>query len=133
MNVIAPEIWLLAAACIVAIVDLFVTDPARRPTFWLTQASIAVFTWLHLQAFSGGHTAYTMSGGVVSDPHVFVSIAPDGTRRAGGSHDQGADGRQRLGRNGTPRRGHLRASRACVDSGDAQTAATHAQIGPRST
>ena len=39
--VIYPELLLLVLACAVALVDLFVTDPKRRPTFWLAQASLA--------------------------------------------------------------------------------------------
>ena len=35
-----PEILLLAAACLVALVDLWVTDPKRIVTYWLTQASL---------------------------------------------------------------------------------------------
>lgn len=37
-----PEIVLLLATCVIALVDLSVTDPKRRLTFWLTQASLAV-------------------------------------------------------------------------------------------
>ena len=35
--IISPEIWLLLMACVVTLADLFVTDPGRGPTFWLTQ------------------------------------------------------------------------------------------------
>ena len=41
--VIYPEVWLLVLACAVALVDLFVEDPQRGPTYWLSQAGIAVF------------------------------------------------------------------------------------------
>jgi len=66
--VVYTEIWLLLAACAVLLVDLFNTDPQRRPTFWLTQASVAVFAWLHLTAYQAGKTAYGMHGMVVVDP-----------------------------------------------------------------
>jgi len=33
--VVYPEALLLLMACAVALVDLFVIDPKRRPTFWL--------------------------------------------------------------------------------------------------
>ena len=39
--VVYPEALLLLMACAVALVDLFVTDEKRRPTFWLTQATLA--------------------------------------------------------------------------------------------
>ena len=47
--VVHPELWLLVAACGVLLADLFSNDAERRPTFWLTQAAVAVFAWLHLE------------------------------------------------------------------------------------
>jgi NADH-quinone oxidoreductase subunit N len=66
--VVYPEIWLLVAACAVLLVDLFNSDAQRRPTFWLTQASVAVFAWLHLDRALSGMAAYGMKGMVVVDP-----------------------------------------------------------------
>ncbi|MDP1900835.1 MAG: NADH-quinone oxidoreductase subunit NuoN [Rubrivivax sp.] len=66
--VVYPELWLLLAACTVLLVDLFNTDAQRRPTFWLTQLGIAVFTALHLVSYDAGRTAYGMKGMVVADP-----------------------------------------------------------------
>ncbi len=63
-----PEIVLLTMACVVALVDLWVTDPRRTPTYWLTQASLAVVAVLHLMAFDAGLTSYAMQGMVVADP-----------------------------------------------------------------
>jgi len=60
--VICPEIWLLAAACAIAVADLFVTDPERGPTFWMTQAAIALFSAMHLWMFNAGLTVYGMQG-----------------------------------------------------------------------
>ncbi|MCG3190608.1 MAG: NADH-quinone oxidoreductase subunit N [Burkholderiaceae bacterium] len=65
--VVAPEIALLAAACVVAVVDLFVTDPQRRLTYWLTQASFVVVGALHLWLLQDAGT-YGMQDMVVSDP-----------------------------------------------------------------
>ncbi len=75
--VIYPEMWLLAMACVVTLADLFVTDPQRRPTFWLTQGTIAGFSLLHLAAFNTGETAIGMQGLVVSDPmgHLLAFFA----------------------------------------------------------
>jgi NADH-quinone oxidoreductase subunit N len=67
-SAIAPEIWLLVLACVVLLVDLWSDDPERDPTFWLTQASIAVFVWLHLAGYRSGSTVYGMQGMVVVDP-----------------------------------------------------------------
>jgi NADH-quinone oxidoreductase subunit N len=65
--VVYPEIVLLAMACVIAITDLYVTDPARRQTFWLTQATLAGVAVLHASFFSGDFTAYGMQGMVVND------------------------------------------------------------------
>ena len=52
--VIYPEALLLLLACVVAIADLFVSDPRRRPTFWMTQASFAAVAAMHLAFYDGG-------------------------------------------------------------------------------
>src|SRR6478609_5717502 len=67
-----PEIILVVMACIVAIVDLFVTDPGRRPTYWLTQLTIAVVGAVHLSYFNDGLTVYAMQGMVVPYPMVHL-------------------------------------------------------------
>jgi NADH-quinone oxidoreductase subunit N len=66
--VIHPELWLLVAACAVLLVDLFSNDTQRRPTFWLTQAAVAVFAWLQLERAMSGMAAYGLKGMVVVDP-----------------------------------------------------------------
>ena len=75
--VVYPEMWLLLAACAVLLVDLFSADAQRRPTFWLTQASVAVFAGLHLNKYQDGLTAYGMKGMVVVDPmgHLLAFFA----------------------------------------------------------
>ena len=72
-----PQMLLLAMGCIVALVDLWVTDPERRPTFWLTQASLAVVALMHLVYFQSGVTIYGMKGMVVTDPmgHLLAFFA----------------------------------------------------------
>jgi NADH-quinone oxidoreductase subunit N len=65
---VAPEIVLLAMACVVAMVDLWVTDPRRLPTYVLTQLSLAVVAALHLLQFDAGQTQYAMQRMVVADP-----------------------------------------------------------------
>lgn len=62
-----PEMFLLAMACIVALVDLWVDHPSRLPTYLLTQASLAVVAVLHLVAFNAGDTVYAMQRMVVAD------------------------------------------------------------------
>ncbi|HEY8707594.1 MAG TPA: NADH-quinone oxidoreductase subunit NuoN [Burkholderiaceae bacterium] len=63
-----PEIVLLVMACVVAMVDLWVTHPRRAPTYWLTQASLAVVALMQLAAFNDGGTVYAMQRMVVADP-----------------------------------------------------------------
>jgi NADH-quinone oxidoreductase subunit N len=76
-QVLYPEMLLLAMACSIAIVDLFVTDPARRLTFWLTQATLAAVALLHLQALVAGQSLFGMQGMVVADPlgHLLAFFA----------------------------------------------------------
>ena len=57
-QVLYPEIVLLAMACVIALDDLFVTDPARRVTFWLTQATLAAVALLHLDALEAGQSLF---------------------------------------------------------------------------
>ena len=77
---VLPEIVLLTLACLVALVDLWVIDARRTPTYWLTQASLAVVALMHLWYFDQGLTTYAMQRMVVADPmgHLlgfFASIA----------------------------------------------------------
>ncbi len=75
--VVYPELLLLVMACVVALVDLFVTDPKRRPTFWLAQLSLAAVAAMHLAYYDGGTTLYGMQRMVVSDPmgHLLAFFA----------------------------------------------------------
>jgi len=66
--VVYPEIVLLTMACVVALVDLFVTDPQRRWTYRLTQLSLGWVAIAHLYFFDKGLTQYGMQGMVVADP-----------------------------------------------------------------
>jgi NADH-quinone oxidoreductase subunit N len=63
-----PEIVLLTMACVVTMVDLWVTDPLKRLTYLLTQGSLAAVGLLHLVAFNSGSTTYAMQRMVVADP-----------------------------------------------------------------
>ena len=75
--VVYPEALLLLLACAVALVDLFVTDPKRRPTFWLAQASLAAVAALHWIFYDGGATIYGMQRMMVGDPmgHLLAFFA----------------------------------------------------------
>ncbi|ACB33782.1 proton-translocating NADH-quinone oxidoreductase, chain N [Leptothrix cholodnii SP-6] len=63
-----PEIFLLVMACVVALADLFVTDPRRTPTYVLTLVTLAAFAAMHLALFNGGETLYAAGRMVVTDP-----------------------------------------------------------------
>lgn len=63
-----PEILLLLMACLVAMVDLFVTDEQRRPTYWLTQLTLVIVGAMHLCYFREGRIETGMQGMIVSDP-----------------------------------------------------------------
>lgn len=74
---IYPEILLLVMGCVVALVDLWVTDEQRRPTYWLTQLTLVVVGGLHFSYFEAGLTTYAMQGMVVADPmgHLLAGFA----------------------------------------------------------
>jgi NADH-quinone oxidoreductase subunit N len=64
----APLTVLLLLACVVAMVDLFVTDPRRTATYRLTQLSLAIVAAMNLWYFDNGFTIYAMQRMVVADP-----------------------------------------------------------------
>ncbi|TAK97007.1 MAG: NADH-quinone oxidoreductase subunit NuoN [Aquabacterium sp.] len=64
---VTPEIVLLGMACLVSLVDLFVTCPKRTTTYLLTLASLAVVAGLHLTALDNGASVYAMQKMVVTD------------------------------------------------------------------
>ena len=66
-NAVTPEIVLLGMACLVALVDLFVTSPKRTLTYLLTMASLAAVAGLHLSALDNGTSVYAMQKMVVTD------------------------------------------------------------------
>ncbi|HMW23141.1 MAG TPA: NADH-quinone oxidoreductase subunit NuoN [Burkholderiaceae bacterium] len=72
-----PEILLLLMACVVALVDLFVTDPRRTPTYVLSLLTLAGVGAMHLAYFNGGLTHYAMNRMVVTDPmgHLLAFFA----------------------------------------------------------
>jgi NADH-quinone oxidoreductase subunit N len=74
---IAPEVVLLVMACVVAMIDLWVTHPRRTPTYLLAQASLAVVALLHLAHFDDGQTFYAVQRMVVADPmgHLLAFFA----------------------------------------------------------
>ena len=65
--VVAPEILLLAMACIVALVDLGVKSRLRNLTYGLTMLTLAVIAWFTGDLAASGQTAYGFGRMVVSD------------------------------------------------------------------
>ncbi|MEO5735163.1 MAG: NADH-quinone oxidoreductase subunit NuoN [Rubrivivax sp.] len=76
-SVLTPEIWLLVLACVVLLADLYASDPERGPTFWLTQAGIAIFAAMQFGYYAGGETVYGLGNMVVVDPmsHLLAAFA----------------------------------------------------------
>lgn len=72
-----PEILLLVMACVVALVDLFVTDERRMPTYLLSLATLVAVGAMHLWHVNSGETLYAMGRMVVSDPmgHLLAFFA----------------------------------------------------------
>ena len=65
---IYPEIVLLAMACVIALVDLYVTSPRRTATYVLTLLTLGVVAVLQAMYATGGQTIYGFGGMTVSDP-----------------------------------------------------------------
>ena len=76
-QVLHPEMLLLAMTCVIAIVDLYTTDPKRHLTFWLSQATLVAVAALHLEAMIDGQSLFGMQGMVVADPlgHLLAFFA----------------------------------------------------------
>ncbi|WP_338414522.1 NADH-quinone oxidoreductase subunit NuoN [uncultured Sphaerotilus sp.] len=72
-----PEIFLLVMACVVALADLFVTDPRRTPTHVLTLLTLIGVGGMHWVLFNEGQTAYAMNRMVITDPmgHLLALFA----------------------------------------------------------
>jgi NADH-quinone oxidoreductase subunit N len=80
LAVVAPEILLLAAACVIALVDLGVKTRLRNVTYWLTLLTLAVIAWMTGSLGASGETQYGFGHMVVSDAmgnwlKCFASIA----------------------------------------------------------
>ncbi len=67
LAVVAPEVLLLAMACIVALVDLGVKSRLRTLTYALTMLTLAVIAWFTGDLAASGQTAYGFGRMVVSD------------------------------------------------------------------
>ena len=77
---IYPEIVLLVMACVIALVDLYVTSPRRTATYVLTLLTLGVVAVLQALYATGGQTMYGFGGMTVSDPmsnwlKCFASVA----------------------------------------------------------
>ena len=75
--VASPEIALLAAACIVLVADLFISDARRNVTYALTMLSLLVVGGIVCVFLSRGESALAFGGMYVSDPmgHVLKLFA----------------------------------------------------------
>jgi NADH-quinone oxidoreductase subunit N len=55
LSAVKPELLLLGMALLIALVDLWVKDEQRRPTYWLTQLTLLAVAALNLRAFYLGY------------------------------------------------------------------------------
>lgn len=67
LAVVAPEILLLAMACVIALVDLGVKSRLRHLTHGLSMLTLAVIAFYTAELASSGETAYAFGRMVVSD------------------------------------------------------------------
>lgn len=67
LHLAIPEIFILSMACIILVVDLFLTEKNRHITYLLSQITLVIAFFLSLNLFSG-ETFYILSDTFVSDP-----------------------------------------------------------------
>ena len=72
-----PEIFLLLSTCVIAVADLFVNDPQKRLTYWLTQMTMGFVALMPLRFAHSGAVFYGLSNMVVADPmgHLMAAFA----------------------------------------------------------
>ncbi|CAN5444246.1 NADH-quinone oxidoreductase subunit NuoN [soil metagenome] len=69
LALVYPEIFLLAAACVILLADLAIDQGKRHQTFWLTLVALGGTVLLCLiQLGSTGTTDYAMNGMFIADP-----------------------------------------------------------------
>ena len=68
LPIVYPEIFLLLMTSVVALVGVNASDKRLGTTFWIAQASLLVFSLLHLIELQAGRTGYGMQRMVVIDP-----------------------------------------------------------------
>lgn len=67
LHLAVPEIFILSMACIILVVDLFLTEKNRHITYLLSQLTLVVAFFLTLNLF-GSETFYIFSNTFVADP-----------------------------------------------------------------
>jgi hypothetical protein len=67
LAVVAPEIFLLLMACVIAMVDLGVKTRLRNLTYGLTMLTLGLIAWYTGDLASRGDTAYAFNRMLVSD------------------------------------------------------------------
>lgn len=67
LHLAVPEIFILSMACIILVVDLFLTEKNRHITYFLSQLTLVVAFFLTLNLFSN-ETFYIFSDTFVADP-----------------------------------------------------------------
>lgn len=67
-----PEIFVLGMACLILVVDLFMSERSRVVTYLLSQVTLVGAFVLTMGAFMSGTTAVSFSGTYVSDPMASV-------------------------------------------------------------
>jgi NADH-quinone oxidoreductase subunit N len=70
-GMLAPEIFVLSMACIILVLDLFLSDRERFITYWLTQLTL-VFAAVITFSISNGQTETAFFGTFIADPMSVV-------------------------------------------------------------
>lgn len=81
LSVLVPELWVLAMACVILVVDLYLSEGRRTVTFWLTELTLLVALLLTLNlpdarpAYAFGQAFVFDSMAMVLKASIYVIVA----------------------------------------------------------
>jgi NADH-quinone oxidoreductase subunit N len=81
LSVLVPELWVLAMACVILVVDLYLSEGRRTVTFWLTELTLLVALLLTLNlpdarpAYAFGQAFVFDSMAMILKASIYVIVA----------------------------------------------------------
>ena len=72
---LATEIFMLVMACVVLVADLFVKDPQRKVTYWLSQMTLVAAFYITIGQFGNPSSVLYAGSYVIDDMAVILKLA----------------------------------------------------------